>query len=915
MQWDLFFSAASLFIILLHDGFNYNVSRRAINRRSVVLCVICGHWTFLFLVLCCVNALFDRAAVTREHSKMGKVWNTIAGVFYHVFTTPAFVSLSVGDPVTTGSPDISYFDSPNQLDNAMVNHVINTFDDNKRWFDFAFDAICALMFGASMLSTSVSVCLIIAVLWCSRRQVLAGGTGEKATLIKSEPFDEYPDGVYTIRVTSPFIWAEPDVGICYIERGIVSTCYHVACSQKLPLKVGENLYDPAYINAKNDIISWGGRPELTKIVEGENLYALIATVHGEGADRVEGVKAKCFPHPTEVGLFTYVLSTTRPGQSGSPVFVRRDRIDLYGNSSPVYLLVGHVGRNIAAVDGLPPNMQLEYIRSVTQEDEHMASALVSGSRRSYNLHCGYGKTRTMLPQLVEVALEAGVKIIITAPTNLICRDMEAFLRPMVEEKGSTISTLHAQGRKLASADVTVGPHAVVADKVVRGHFSRPGTQYLFIIDEYHVANEKSVIMMNMLMHDPRYRRHSVVGMSATGLQMPNGDYFPSHGSRHHIDDHVVRDEESAIDMALRGCSTYQNSQGFTKILVFASRERGSGPYSASTLKKVWADATGFNTYILSRSTFDNVKPLVSGPANENMVIVCTSVAEMGANLDVDMVIDYGRLFTYRIPCGNMIGSDEVISDASRVQRRGRVGRRRNGLCIRVGYWVCTHDSHDYTSVDFVEGCLFTRVMNPDMPLAFPSWASALSAYDKEYVSQLTPARAMAWYQGLNSGTQPSGLMSTIIMYTPEGARRTRADRDRFYLSLCRRRGYSPPANGKIFDMPLFDPRDRQWFSDIHSSVFARMHQERGETIDVVFGAIPPTAGCFGAPSVGVPLLGEEHNLDHSDKVHQHKCVYCTHYFSHVHQVGDETLTHPMICRCCKSQGAGKSLFSNLFGFK
>lgn len=60
------------------------------------------------------------------------------------------------------------------------------------------------------------------------------------------------------------------------------------------------------------------------------------------------------------------------------------------------------------------------------------------------------------------------------------------------------------------------------------------------------------------------------------------------------------------------------------------------------------------------------------------LVITTNIAECGINLEADAVVDVSKNFYYIESAGVTSGQMNTITMASRIQRRGRVGRKREG---------------------------------------------------------------------------------------------------------------------------------------------------------------------------------------------------------------------------------------------
>ncbi|WKX88960.1 hypothetical protein Q1695_008539 [Nippostrongylus brasiliensis] len=170
-----------------------------------------------------------------------------------------------------------------------------------------------------------------------------------------------------------------------------------------------------------------------------------------------------------------------------------------------------------------------------------------------------------------------------------------------------------------------------------------------------------------------------VFMSAT-LRMWKGEGYEERcdcKSNYPILDHELsgRDEHEARNNAEKLClSRAQEVQSVLYLVPTAEGALGAKAIATRLKGKLPCAVIA-----LTRSTYDNAMRELKENEGETKVIVATDIVEVGANLDIDVVIDLGIKRTYRCKDAHVRMETVRINRASWTQRVGRA-RPNSTIC-------------------------------------------------------------------------------------------------------------------------------------------------------------------------------------------------------------------------------------------
>lgn len=140
------------------------------------------------------------------------------------------------------------------------------------------------------------------------------------------------DGVYRLMKRAPF------GGACVfgaIENQTLHTCWHVGKGCKI--RIGDRFLSPSYEDVSKDIICWGGPCRIMNPRVGEKVHCRTFTPEGHHIDYTS-----TYVEERTVGMIERMKS--KPGCSGSPIYVLRGRQDPEGDvESSIMVLAGLLG--------------------------------------------------------------------------------------------------------------------------------------------------------------------------------------------------------------------------------------------------------------------------------------------------------------------------------------------------------------------------------------------------------------------------------------------------------------------------------------------------------------------------------------------------------------------------------------------
>lgn len=426
------------------------------------------------------------------------------------------------------------------------------------------------------------------------------------------------------------------IGVC--TGGVMHAPYHG--THRNTLIVGGRSYNPYFISIESDLVTWGGMPRFVKVEANDEII-----VNCESWESRRSVRVQVAIHE-EIRGFAWI-GQSKPGESGSGIWKRA--FDEEGLSC--IQLVGLAGRWAGNADS---KTEISIRPPVTEDTVRVRTGL-----NRICLHPGAGKTRSMVPALIEEFLhgaKAG-KIVLVGPTRVVARELyNAIQRRYPGRVG--LSMKGENGARNPTARIQVTTHATFI-KMVHTAAREVLNIGLMIIDEAHVSNT-STVMCNRYAEHVAEMGKSAVLMSATFEdEMDTRSNFP-------IKDVKITPgkEEEIIEESVN-----ENKRVLWFVPAF------DGPKGAER-RAAALNRMGIKALALGRPTYATIAPRLNDP--EVQVIVTTNIAECGLNIDCDVVVNTALDYDFYHDDGVITGRTERISQASWIQRRGRVGRKCNG---------------------------------------------------------------------------------------------------------------------------------------------------------------------------------------------------------------------------------------------
>nr|ASA45771.1 polyprotein [Calbertado virus] len=471
-------------------------------------------------------------------------------------------------------------------------------------------------------------------------------TKDEEQLTTHPEFDYLPQGQYYIYNNTRF--GSKIIGSGYAQGNVFHTLHHITHGD--PIKWRGRYVHASGGSVYRDTICYGGA---------WNIGLTDSTTYT--------VKA-CLPNDT-VEIYTFervdleVDNEKVPiipkdfgfGSSGSPIF---------SDSGSVVGLYGY---------GFYYNQQYYSLitTDVVEEKQEPPQALAGESRIFIDWHPGKGKTRRVIVQEVEKARDESKRVLVLAPTRVVKNEIIAAIRDQVPgvRVGESIP-----GRITV---VTVACHATFTKHMYTcGERSiKYGT---IIMDECHFLDPMSIAARG-IMEKFHERSIRIVYMSAT---IPGR--APARGSNWHI-------EDVAVDFpAKRMTEEFINQQTEGRTVVFLPTKK-----ECDRLKSLIP-----NSVSIHRDSFEQDAAQVLN--DDVKVILTTDISEMGANYNVDVVIDNCLTIKPLYIAENLVELKLVGAPiSSQIQRRGRTGRRRPGKYVyptratidsREADWVCWREA-------------------------------------------------------------------------------------------------------------------------------------------------------------------------------------------------------------------------------
>lgn len=691
-------------------------------------------------------------------------------------------------------------------------------------------------------------------------------------------------GIYRIKVPGPLL--SSNAGIAFMWQGVLHTRFHV--TGNITLSVGGILFKPTYMSESLDTICWGGLPRFRAPVNGEFVYPLI--VNQSGAC---GVYETVYNHVGD-SLGFMMSGITQPGSSGSPIFAYKRRKMQEDNNEIIDLddemdFVGLVGRNMRDPSGElwqgQENFQIEVVSPVSLSDA--TSRDFRDPHTQVFAHPGAGKTRRYSIQAVYNALHDGYSVVFTGPTRNVCNEILKALEHSFDSE--TISNYTRGGRRnLTSSRIAVIPHAFFLSKLIAGKWNLRGKTCI-IMDETHMQDSSTIALLCILRNfasEPE-RPMRFIEMTATGYDLSVKATRNESISLYEIQDFAVSNIPEAI-------ISFVSNNPKSKSVVFCQSVEGNSD-SIRTMRgllKTGLQRVGATANIIAfhRKNQADVYHLATTPISAlktSQIVLTTNLSEVGINLDADAVFDFRKQVMFKYEGRHIIHTIGPITEAQAIQRRGRVGRRREGKYFYPATAMApTHDP-DIADATIVDAAIICEAFDKrDMDIRMLGVMDIVNEFGLSY----SKAQIMKFICG-----DVNTLFGAYIVYDANGVMRSNETQATFVKNHL--------VNDRK-EWIYYDARERQRLGRI----FDRLGYSRGVVEDSIVNE---------AEFIEQITIGRQENVNtftctyrpvmpgevvHEDSTrnigvdHKHVCANCY----HVYFVGvSECILLPFAeCPCC-----------------
>lgn len=261
--------------------------------------------------------------------------------------------------------------------------------------------------------------------------------------------------------------------------------------------------------------------------------------------------------------------------------------------------------------------------------------------------CGYGKTRKMIPRFIEKARKEGKRMWILAPTRVVAREMYEAL----QDQGGISFRVRGMTTLTANGPIMITCHETALTMVLK----KERLPDYIIVDESHFAQPATIALLKLGEEMAKMGKMGLVALSAT-----NQHGFDEQ-TNYEVKDLVLTEEE-----------VWDTIDEEEKVIWFVPSQKVAEKMKLVSYQK------GIESVVLSRSTYhlnyQKAKSMKKG------IIFSTNISEVGANYNVDIVVDSGKQLVPAIGTDpkTVILQMQWETKASQVQRRGRVGRTHEG---------------------------------------------------------------------------------------------------------------------------------------------------------------------------------------------------------------------------------------------
>nr|QAU20974.1 polyprotein [Yokose virus] len=444
-----------------------------------------------------------------------------------------------------------------------------------------------------------------------------------------------PDGVY--RIMQKGILGPHQKGVGVAKNGTFHTMWHVTHGSLL--KLNGKLVTPNWANVKKDLIAYGGPWRLVdQWEEDEDVQVIVCSPRNP----IKNIQTTPSVFVTKEGKKIGAVSLDYPpGTSGSPIVNKQGEvIGLYGNG-----ILTEEKRFVSAI----AQASQDEISTPTLD-----LSLSKGSLHILDLHPGSGKTRKILPSILKTCVEKRLRTLILAPTKVVLSEMF----DAVKDLPARFHTSASLETKKSGALLDFMCHATLANRLLEP--TRYVNWEVVIMDEAHFLDPHSIAVRGWMQQLVNLKLAAVILMTAT----PPGTSDPFPESNGSIEDHQLDIPEEPWK---KGYDWIMEDPRPTAWFMPSIR--------ASNIMAAFLKKNGKKVVVLNRKTFDKEYTVLREEKPD--FILTTDIAEMGANLPVERVIDPRTCMRpVLIEDKNRVELQGPlpITASSAAQRRGRIGR-------------------------------------------------------------------------------------------------------------------------------------------------------------------------------------------------------------------------------------------------
>lgn len=665
-------------------------------------------------------------SITRSNSP-GRETNYVERHFMELLPTIGWLSLEYTAPLEIV---LNEEDAPHQEDRKVYERAL-MLSNIGRMRNLLLLAVIVLVAASVVYSPSAGVLGAVIILSIS---MLPRSSVEGRNLDDAAPVHE-AEGIYRVyEHIGPWTFMK---GVATVTGGSIVSSLHVTGDR--PVWIEDRRYDPSVVQPTADFIAWGRPPAIKTLREDDEVVAL--ALHPT-TDTVLPLRSRT---ARIQGNTIYKISRTTPGVSGSPLFV----VELDEEGHQVYSLAGTIGRSIRA----GPYHQYEIQSHLPVPSTPYETILRAGVVLQIFSHPGAGKTRA-IPEYVRQLMTWSSRVYVAGPTRVVAREMLEALQgtKWVCAMVKGLPRPHALARVVVTTHQTLLRYALTSGLLASRDIS-------YIMDETHVDSAHTKVLRALLHQSVGKERSKAacVEMTATGRDKVTGENRISMDSNYVITDYTYND---GVVQAVR---KYAETRGPARVAVFVPGLTGRN--GALMVAKRIRQETSYTTVVLSRKTYEKNIKLVFKTYPKGLCVVTTSISECGANYDLDAVFDTCQQYHYLVTSSGTKGVITPSTQAQTCQRRGRVGRRREGEYYRPANYDLTQapvlDHPD--SVTLLEANMCLRALDlPEEPCGEVVKAAML---------RLQPSRDQVYRWLTDQDTET--LTETMAMYSTEGGRRSR----------------------------------------------------------------------------------------------------------------------------------------------